>query len=156
MCDGCVVLDRARRLMRLPGCEAQYRRASRSSSVRIDYCSTEWRLTMSDVLESEPAAAIAPARWATAIAAVSFVAGALLLVPSGFLPTLLGLVLGSVVPAVALGYHNQRAQARSVLHGEYLSRAFVWTRATVLVLTVFLAGAHGYRFALALESWVLS
>lgn len=94
--------------------------------------------------------------WLIAVAVVAQVAGILLLWPIGFLTAVGGLLVGSVVPALLLGLHNQRAQLRALLLGEYLQTSFLWLRRGLVLSAVILAALHGYRFALALERAVIS
>ena len=85
------------------------------------------------------------------VALASMAFGALALTSDGLLVHALGALATSVVPAVLLGLHAQRAQRRSTMLGEYMGAAFVWFRRAMVVSALLLAGAHGYQFALALE-----
>ena len=90
------------------------------------------------------------------IAIASMVAGAVLLPSDSRLSHVVGALATSVIPAVLLGLHAQRAQLRSTLMGVYVGTAFVWLRRAMVVAALALAAAHGYQFALAWERAVLS
>lgn len=99
---------------------------------------------------------VRPRSWLVVLALVSMAAGVAFLWPISFTTAVAGLVLSSIVPAVALAQHNQRAQLQAVAAGIYLPGWFIHVRRLIVLAAVVLAGLHGFRFALALELAVFS
>lgn len=104
----------------------------------------------------EQSASVGTRNFLVWIAIVSMLAGSALLPTESMWGHIAGAMATSVIPAVLLGLHAQRAQLRSTLVGEYVGIGFVWLRRAMVVAALVLAGAHGYQFALAMERAALS